>query len=169
MANITIENADLAFKNFAGAEGRFNDEGKRNFCVILEAEDAKTLAEAGVNIKRLKPRNEGDEEQPYVKVNVNFNSRQPPRVVMINSRGRTNLDESTINILDWSRFTNVDLIANLYRRDNDTPATLYLSSIYCTIEEDELELKYANVPESAQSVATDECFGDDCPVPGVEE
>lgn len=164
MANITIENAQLAFKNFAGAEQRYNDAGKRNFSVLLTAEDAATLAEAGVNIKRLKPREEGDEEQPYVKVNVNMNSRQQPNLVMISSRGKVKLEEDTMNILDWSRFANVDLIANLYQRDKDTPATLYLSSIYCTLEEDELELKYANVPDSAQGAALDECYGDDCPV-----
>ena len=34
--NIKIEHAVLTFRNFGGERKRFNDEGKRNFCVYLD-------------------------------------------------------------------------------------------------------------------------------------
>lgn len=72
---------------------------------------------------------------------------------MITSRGRTPLGEDEVSILDWADLANVDLIVNPYHWDVNgrQGVSAYLQTIFATIEEDELELKYADVPDSAQS------------------
>lgn len=149
---ITIEGARILFRNFSGKEGEYNREGDRNFVLLLDDGVAQELANEGWNIKHLKPREEGDEPQPYVQVTVSYKGR-PPRVVLITSRGRTNLDEDTIEVLDWCDIQHVDLMLNPYHWTvkDKSGIKAYLHAIYVTIVEDELELKYADVPDSAQN------------------
>lgn len=150
--NVTLEGVRIAFRNFSGKEGQYNREGDRNFAVILPKEVADDMRADGWNIKQLRPREEGDEPQDYIPVSVNFRGR-PPRIIMITSRGRTNLGEEEVNILDWAEIRNVDVILRPYEWsvNGKTGIKAYLQAIYVTIEEDELERKYADLPDSAQS------------------
>lgn len=146
---VIMEGVRIVFRNFSGKEGQYNREGDRNFAVLLDDNVANTMAEDGWNVKWLKPREdaeEGDEDQAYLQVSVNFKGR-PPRIVMITARGRTNLDESTIEMLDWADIQNVDLIVRPYEWNvnGKTGIKAYLQSIYVTIEEDALEQKYAEL------------------------
>ena len=45
--NIIIENARIGFRNFSGNAGKFNPEGRRNFCVFLEYDLGKVLEQDG--------------------------------------------------------------------------------------------------------------------------
>lgn len=148
-SNIVIENARIVFRNFAGKEGQFNREGDRNFAVLLDDPKlVKALEKDGWNIKYLRAREEGDEEQPYLQVSVNFDGR-PPKVAIITSRGRTNLGEREVEMLDWADFRAVDLIVRPYHWNvnGKTGIKAYLQSLFATIEEDELELKYADIDD----------------------
>lgn len=149
---VLFENCRIIFRNFSGAEGRFNAKGDRNFNLLLEDDVAEQMLQEGWNVKYLKPREEGDEPQPRLEVSVSYKGR-PPRVVMITSRGRTNLTEDMISLLDWAEFENVDLIINPYPWEVSGKSGIkaYLGSLYVTIREDALELKYADVPDSGQS------------------
>lgn len=144
---LLMEGARIIFRNFAGKEGPYNREGDRNFCVILEPELAEQLAQDGWNIKALKPREEGDEATPYLQVSVGFKVR-PPTMVMVTSRGRTTLGEDEIELLDWVDIRDVDLIIRPYEWlvNGKSGIKAYLKSIYVTIEEDALQLKYQDVP-----------------------
>jgi hypothetical protein len=141
---IVIEGAKLIFKNFEGKEGPFNMKGSRNFSVVLPPEYAEQLLQDGWNVKFLEPREEGDTPTPYLGVAVNFQNR-PPRVVMISGTRRTNLTEKTVEVLDWADISNVDLIITPYEWtvNDKSGIKAYLKSLYVTIEEDELERKYA--------------------------
>jgi hypothetical protein len=145
--NVTMEDVRIIFRNFAGKGGQYNKEGDRNFAVLLDHDTAKRMAQDGWNVKTLKPREEGDEEQPYLGVKVNFHGFKPPRVVMITSRGKTTLGEKEVGVLDWADIRNVDLIVRPFEWEvnGKTGVAAYLQAIYVTIEEDELELKYADV------------------------
>lgn len=147
---IRIENADIHFKNFSGAEGQFNPAGRRNFCVFFDDVQADELARAGWNIRTLNPRDEGDPPQPYMQVAVSF-SNVPPKVVLITSRGKTQLDEETINMLDFAKFRNVDIAISPYHWsvNGRSGVKAYLKTMYVTLEEDEFESKYVDVPDSA--------------------
>jgi hypothetical protein len=149
--NVVMEGVRIIFRNFEGKEGQYNRAGDRNFAVLLDDQVAEAMAADGWNVKWLKVReedaDEGETPQAYLQVSLNFDKGRPPRVVMITSRGRTNLDEETVSQLDWVEITNVDLIVRPYTWEvnGKTGIKAYLQSIYVTIEEDELERKYAEM------------------------
>lgn len=150
---IVLEDARILFRNFSGEEGRFNAKGDRNFNVVLDPEVAEAMEKDGWNVKYLQPREEEDQPQPILKVKVKYPStgKNPPRIILITSKGKTPLDESMVNILDWAEIELVDMIIRPYEWDinGKTGVTAYLKSIYVTIREDELEKKYIDVPDSA--------------------
>lgn len=156
--NIIIEDADIGFRNFSGAEGKFNPAGRRNFCVFLEPEVGKDLEEDGWNVRWLQPREEDDDPRPYLPVAVNYDNI-PPKIVLITSRGKTILDESMVGMLDWAEIKLVDLIIRPYNweMNGKSGVKAYVKSLYVTIKEDELEQKYLEVPDSAaNTLRTDE-------------
>ena len=148
---VLMEGVRIIFRNFSGKEGQYNREGDRNFAVLLDDAVATAMAEDNWNIKWLRPRSEEEEEAPqaYLPVSLNFKGR-PPRIVLITSRGRTNLDEDSVDMLDWADIVNVDLIVRPYEWtvNQKTGIKAYLQSIYVTIEEDALELKYSELDQA---------------------
>lgn len=150
--NITIENARLAFRNFAGKGTTYNAVGKRNFCVFLDLEFATLLQEDGWNIRWLTPREENEEKQAYIQVGVAFDPI-PPTIMMITGRGKTMIDEANVEALDWAEFKNVDLIIRPYNwilqegtKNEKRGTKAYLKTMYVTLNEDEFASKYYDIP-----------------------
>lgn len=139
-----VEDATLIFKNFAGKEDKYNRAGDRNFACILDNETAEQMLKDGWNVRYLKPREEGDDPTPYVQVAVSYKNR-PPRIVMMTSAGRTILSEEMVETLDYADIAQVDLISRGYEWEvNGKSGTkAYLQSMFVTIQEDALELKYS--------------------------
>lgn len=147
---VLLEGVRIIFRNFSGKEGQYNREGDRNFGVIIpDHATAEAMLQDGWNIKYLKPREDDEEgeETPWLSVSVNFDKGRPPKIMMITSRGRTNLDAGSVEMLDWADIQNVDLIVRPYvwEVSGKTGVKAYLQSMYVTIEEDELERKYADM------------------------
>lgn len=145
---VVMEDVRIVFRNFAGKEGQYNREGDRNFAVLLDDRTAELMQKDGWNVKWLKPREDEDPPQAYLTVAVNFKGR-PPRIVMITSRGRTTLHEDECELLDYADIRTCDLIVRPYEWvvNGKTGIKAYLQSIFVTIEEDALELKYADIDE----------------------
>lgn len=143
-----FDNCTILFRNFAGKPSMYNKEGDRNFCVLLDPEQAARMEEDGWNVKLLRPRDPDDEPQPYIKVKVNFGGR-PPTIVLMTSRGRASIPEALAPMVDFADIAKVDLIIRPYEWDVNgrEGVTAYLKSIYITIHEDALELRYAHIPE----------------------
>ena len=150
-----VEDAPIIFRNFSGKEGQYNREGDRNFAVILPEDVAERMFADGWNVRYLKAREEGEPDTPYISVAVNYNNR-PPRVVLLTSTTRTQLDESSVDVLDWADIKTADLIARGYdwTVNGKSGTKAYLQSLFVTIEEDALERKYSineklpqNLPE----------------------
>lgn len=152
MKNITIENADVRFRNFSGKAGQYNPEGRRNFCVFLDDEDAENFKELGLNVKYLNPRDPGDDPQAYLQIAVEYKN-YPPKVFLVTHKGKTMIGEDEIGMLDWAEIQHVDLMINPYVWENSRGHGIkaYLKSMYVTLYEDELDLKYTDVPDSAMS------------------
>lgn len=160
MENQTLEGVEIMWRNFEGREGQYNAAGDRNFVLKLSQEKADELAAAGWNVKFLPPREEDSEGTYFLKIKVKFHPKmRPPRVVMITSKGRTNIPEDLLMALDWADLESVDLMIRPYIWDparGPQGVSAQLVAIYATIREDELELKYAHVPEleGAQKAVT---------------
>ena len=141
--NFMIEDARIIFRNFGGKEGQYNREGDRNFAVVLDAATADQMASDGWNVKYLKAREEGEEDTPYIPVEVKYKVR-PPRVTLVTSGGRTPLGEKEIEMLDYADIKMVDLFCNGYNWvvGDKSGIKAYLQTMFVTINEDPLERKY---------------------------
>jgi hypothetical protein len=153
---VVMEGMRIIFRNFAGKEGQYNREGDRNFGVILPPDVAEAMAADGWNVKYLKPREDDEDEveTPWLSVSVAFDKGRPPKILLITSRGKTALDENTVEQLDWVDIAvdddgnpKVDLIVRPYFWDvsGRTGIKAYLQTMYVTIEEDDLARKYAEM------------------------
>lgn len=150
LSAVPMRNVRLIFKNFEGKPGLYNQKGEKNFGVILpNDETAEAMLADGWAVKYLKPRpdDEDETETPWLQVKVAYDKGRPPRVTLITSRGRTALDEDTVQELDWADITKVDLIVNPYSWDVNGKSGIaaYLKTMFVTIEEDELEREYAEM------------------------
>lgn len=148
---IVIENANIRFRNFSGLEKQFNPAGNRNFVIFLEKDIADRLYEDGWNIKQLAPQDEADEPQPYIQVSVSYGQR-PPKVVLITSAGKRNIGEDLVDMLDYAEIDKVDLTLNPYHWEvnGKSGVKAYLKSIYVTLDEDELDRKYNQIPDEGE-------------------
>lgn len=147
MPTLTMEDAQIVFRNFAGVEGQYNREGDRNFAVVIpDRKVAAQLENDGWNIKYFKPKDEGDEPEAYLSVSVNFKNR-PPHVVMIADNTRTKMTEDNIAVLDYADIISVDLVLNPYQWvvGDKTGVKAYLKTMYVKISQDEIERKYADL------------------------
>jgi hypothetical protein len=156
-SNIMIEGARIGFRNFSGKESKYNPAGKRNFCVFLEEDLAKTLEHDGWNVRWLEPRDEQEDKQGYLQVTVSFENI-PPKIIMITSSGKTVLDEESVSLLDWAEIAEIDLIIRPYNWEVNGKKGIkaYIKSAYVQIVEDEFEKKWSNAPTEMPELESEE-------------
>ena len=151
---ITIENAIIRFRNFAGAPDKFNPRGgKRSFAVFIDPEFAEELRRQGWNVKTLQPREEGDTPQDYLPVKVTF-GRIPPKIAIVNPDGsQTHLDEETVKEVDTAEIENCDLVVRPYdwEVNGNTGRSAYVKSMYITLQETELDRKYRLMSQNGEN------------------
>lgn len=151
---LSIENARIIFRNFSGKESQFNRAGDRNFCVIIEPDDAERLRKDGWNVKTLRARDEDEDVTYYIPVKVAFNQYPPnvwlvsdhPRNVIIHKMktSKVKLDEDTIGELDYLSIDHCDISIRPYHWEINGKSGIkaYLKTLYVVAEKDEFAYKY---------------------------
>lgn len=146
---VIIEDARIPgrLRNFAGREGQYNREGDRSFGVLLDSDVAEAMLKDGWNVKWLRAREEGDPDQAFINVAVKYGKGRPPKIILVTSRGRTPIGEEEVELLDWADIRTADLIIRPYTWDvnGKSGVKAYLKSLFVTVEEDELDKKYAGI------------------------
>lgn len=145
---LRLDGVTLIFKNFRGEKGQFNEAGNRTFSIYLDDMDLiEDLQKDGWAVKFL--RNEdGEITGGHLQVKLNYASRYPPRVhkVVESNRTPTALSEATVEMLDYLPIKSADVILNPYEWNvrGESGIKAYLDTMYAVIEENELDLKWAN-------------------------
>ena len=110
------------------------------------------LAEAGWNVRILKPRDDDEVPNHYIPVAISFRSFPsipPADVCLISGGNMTHLTEDTINVLDGAEAINIDLtIRPRYFTDDKTGEErikAYLHDMYVTVAKNRLAEKYADM------------------------
>lgn len=150
MERLRLENVQIIFKNFRGEKGPYNDTGNRNFSVLVDNLDlASDLIKEGWNLKPLK-NEDGDIDAYHLPVKINYEGRIPPRIykVTISTGSQLQLDIKTIDMLDYLPIDYADIIINPYRWEvrGESGVKAYVQTMYVVIEENELDIKWANLP-----------------------
>lgn len=154
MANyLTIKNAKIIYRNFAGVEKEYNPRGRRNFSVVIDdANYAEMLMNDGWNMKPLKKRDENADQHWHLPVAVNYGP-YPPQITLVCGNNGELLNEENVGTLDWADIINVDLTIRprFYEVGGRKGVKAYLKTMYVTVEQDELAKDYAylNQPSSA--------------------
>lgn len=156
ISNIKLEGAKLISRNFQGRKREFNEEGNRNFGVLIDDDLAMDLKRDGWNIKFFPPRPDDPEQhsQAWLPVKVKF-GKIPPIAVLIARGTKIRLDEETIGQLDWTNIRTADLIIRPYEypamSGRPSGISAYLKSIYVTVsEDDDFAEKYADIPYAGE-------------------
>lgn len=141
---VLVEDCQIIFPNFAGKEGPMNRAGDRNFCIVLDKDTADMLARDGWNVKMGREDDEGNTSEPYLQIAVGYKVK-PPRIVMMTPTSRVNLDESTVETLDWVEIAKADVLFRSYAWavGNKTGIKAYAKTLFVHIKQDALEAKYA--------------------------
>ena len=149
---VIIEKARIIYRNFAGEKRRFNQQGDRNFHVVIEDEKvAAMLLRDGWRVKQFKPKDDDEETMPgyHLEVKVNFESSQPPKVIMVTNKTGVVLTEETISLLDSADILTCDVEIRPYNWGPDDNGNYgvkgYLKTLYATIKADPFSERYADI------------------------
>lgn len=153
VGKLSFENARIIFRNFSGRGTKFNAEGKRNFCVVIEdPATAQQLNEDGWNVRMLAPRDPDDPPTYYMTVALGYEYR-PPEVYLVTGRAphfkKTALTEETVGNLDYADIVSCDITIRPYNWEigGNSGVKAYLASLYAVVEEDEFAGKYDDPDE----------------------
>ena len=141
---LQMDDARIIYRNFSGAESKFNRKGDRNFAVVIDDQQlAEDLRNDGWNIKIRPPRDIDDEPFMYLPVKIKFND-SGPNVYLVTGDRMNRLDEDSIDCLDNVDILEVDLDVRPYdwEINGKEGRTAYLQSIKVTQRVDRFAAEY---------------------------
>lgn len=157
---LEIDDARICFRNFRGEGSLYNNEGDRNFSLVIPDEEIadalmndKNEFGVGWNVKIRAPREEGEAPFMHLPVKVKYTERSGPRVYLISGKNRVELNEDTIGMLDDIDIKSVDMNIRPYDGEGRFGPfrSAYLQSIYVV----------QNVDRFAARFSEEECPGED--------
>lgn len=170
--NVVMENARLCFApNFSGTGSDFNQEGSRNFTVVVDDPRTKMskrwvdresgkfmvqpitaddLANDGWNVKIRTPNGEGNDSFRFIRVMVKFNHDNPrmnPSIFLSTGDGpEVELNEKTVHRLDKAVIKYVDIEFRTHywtsKKDGSSGVNGYLTEGHFLIDQGAFGDKY---------------------------
>lgn len=140
---LRIADTNLIFRNLSGKTSEYNKNGERITGVIIPPEMVDQLVDEGWNVKHTNPRDPQAEPLYYMNVKCRFDNI-PPRVYLCTERKKTLLDEETINQIDYSEISSVDIEISPYDYTTalGSGRTAYIKNMYVNVVEDYFAEKY---------------------------
>lgn len=149
---LQINDARICYRNFKGEGSLYNNEGDRNFSLVIpDEETANALMNdtnkfgAGWNVKIRAPREDGEQPFMHLPVKVKYTDHSAPRVYLITNGRKNELNEDTIGMLDDIEIRKVDLDIRPYDGESrfGPHRTAYLQAIYVEQEIDRFAARFA--------------------------
>lgn len=149
------------FRNFSGMEKRnektgqvVNSAGRRNFCLALNfpTEVLDELADIGLEIVEFRSQNVeeyGDDPLRFVRIQISEGGKAPSQLYLLNDtlKKKKALVGKEINLLDTSRFSNVNLVFRTWHKD-DGKVSLYLNTASFSITMNPVEAMLAEYDDA---------------------
>ena len=152
---LNISGARIVWPNFSGKATDYNTEGKRNFTVVFDDDQAEQLSNDGWPIKTREPREGFEDEGKFntMKVNIGAYKGDPardPKIYRICNGHKVLLTEKTVGCLDFDDITYIDLRVRPYNweRANKSGTSAYLDVMYVTVADDPFAAKYETVEDN---------------------
>lgn len=147
MANQLLEiwNAKVIFKNFKGIAKTFNDEGSRNFCVILDdtQNNIDKMINDGWNVKILQPTVKYPNGGYILEVRVKFDKYPPVILIRKGNNPPVRFDESMVGELDGVNLSNISM--KIYGREyKPGKLSTFLREFYADAEVNEMADAFIN-------------------------
>ena len=149
---LEIDDARICFRNFRGEGSLYNNEGDRNFSLVIPDEEIadalmndKNEFGVGWNVKIRAPREEGEAPFMHLPVKVKYTERSGPRVYLISGKNRVELNEDTIGMLDDIDIKSVDMNIRPYDGEGRFGPfrSAYLQSIYIVQNVDRFAARFS--------------------------
>ena len=137
---LSIRDAHIVKRNFAGRFEDYNREGNRYFTIrIDDPEMAAALIADDWKIREGKRRNEDDPPRWYMDVRVAFNDYYPTKICVYSGNVKRELNEETIGMLDRARILKADMTirARYWNVNGKSGYKAYLKVLHVTIEEED--------------------------------
>ena len=148
---VRFDNADIIFKHFGGEKDDFHTEGQRDFAIRIDEEEARYLADKGLNVKPFTSKDPDEPPMFYVKVKLRYGVRDDgtergPIINTYTDKVKRELNKSNVGMLDRARILDADVVTHIYRRQNNgkPTATLTLDILHAVIKERRYDDPYAN-------------------------
>lgn len=149
---LQIDDARICFRNFRGEGSMYNNEGDRNFAVVIPNEEIADALKndvnkfgVGWNVKIKAPREEGDAPFMYLPVKVRYTDRSAPAIYLTSGKNKVKLTEETIGMLDDIELARVDLDIRPYDSESrfGQHRTAYLKALYAVQNVDRFADRFA--------------------------
>lgn len=151
--DIDIRNSRFIFNtNFEGnpEKDRFRSPERKGNLIIPDKRLAREMMDEKFNVKMTKPRpgyEEDFEPEYYISVKMNFKSRRPPKIMLVDENGPMPLTEDTVSTIDILQenhaIKNVNALCNVYHNNDRDSNSLYVSVMY--VEQDVERDPYADL------------------------
>jgi len=142
---IIAEDAEIIFRNFAGAAGKYNDEGDRSFSIVIDDKDfAMMLREQGWNVRQLRARDEYEEPSYSLQIAVSYRrigGIKPMEIMLLKPEVAILVDEDMVAMLDYATITYSKLVIRP-REWEPGKIKAYLSEMDVQIEDSILDHRY---------------------------